>query len=59
MANLLHIDSSMRTEQSRSRALSRHVAEAWQSANAEGTVVYRDLAAGMDALPRSVLGFSR
>src|ERR1700728_2945067 len=45
MANLLHIDSSMRTEQSRSRALSRHFAEAWRSANAEGAVVYRDLAA--------------
>ena len=49
MANLLHIDSSMRTEQSRSRALSRHFAEVWQSANAEGTVVYRDLAA--DPIP--------
>jgi FMN-dependent NADH-azoreductase len=45
MANLLHIDSSMRTEQSRSRELSRHFAEAWRAANAEGTVVYRDLAA--------------
>jgi FMN-dependent NADH-azoreductase len=49
MANLLHIDSSMRTEQSRSRALSRHFAEAWRSANAEGTVVYRDLAS--DPIP--------
>jgi FMN-dependent NADH-azoreductase len=45
MANLLHIDSSMRIEQSRSRALSRHFAEAWRDANGEGTVVYRDLAA--------------
>jgi FMN-dependent NADH-azoreductase len=45
MANLLHVDSSMRTEQSRSRALSRHFAEAWRAANGEGTVVYRDLAA--------------
>jgi len=49
MANLLHIDSSIRTEQSRSRALSRHYAEAWRSANADGTVVYRDLAA--DPIP--------
>jgi FMN-dependent NADH-azoreductase len=49
MANLLHIDSSIRTEQSRSRALSRHFAEAWRSANADGTVVYRDLAA--DPIP--------
>jgi len=45
MANLLHVDSSMRTEQSRSRALSRHFAEAWRAANGEGAVVYRDLAA--------------
>jgi FMN-dependent NADH-azoreductase len=49
MANLLHIDSSIRTEQSRSRALSRHFAEAWRSANPDGTVVYRDLAA--DPIP--------
>jgi FMN-dependent NADH-azoreductase len=35
----------MRTEQSRSRALSSHFASAWQAANPEGTVTYRDLAA--------------
>jgi FMN-dependent NADH-azoreductase len=45
MARLLHLDSSIRTEQSRSRALSAHYAEAWRAANADGTVVYRDLAA--------------
>lgn len=45
MANLLHVDSSIRAENSRSRALSRHFAEAWRAANAGGTVAYRDLAA--------------
>jgi FMN-dependent NADH-azoreductase len=45
MPHLLHVDSSMRTEQSRSRALSKHYAEAWQTANPNGTVTYRDLAA--------------
>ncbi len=49
MANLLHLDSSMRYEQSRSRALSRRYAEAWREANPGGAVVYRDLAA--DPIP--------
>jgi FMN-dependent NADH-azoreductase len=44
MANLLHIDSAMRVEKSRSRALSKHFAQAWQAAHPDGTVVYRDLA---------------
>jgi FMN-dependent NADH-azoreductase len=35
----------MRTETSRSRALSAHFAQAWQAANPDGTVTYRDLAA--------------
>ncbi len=49
MPTLLHLDSSMRHEGSRSRALSAHFAEAWQQANPSGTVVYRDLAA--DPIP--------
>src|SRR5882724_4509343 len=44
MQTLLHLDSSMRHEGSRSRALSAHFAEAWQQAYPDGTVVYRDLA---------------
>ena len=46
---LLHLDSSMRHEGSRSRALSAHFAAAWQQANPDGPVVYRDLAA--DQIP--------
>ncbi len=49
MPTLLHVDSSMRHEGSRSRALSAHFAEAWQQANPDGTVIYRDLAA--DPIP--------
>ena len=49
MPTLLHLDSSMRHEGSRSRALSAHFAAAWQQANLDGTVVYRDLAA--DPIP--------
>jgi FMN-dependent NADH-azoreductase len=49
MPTLLHLDSSMRHEGSRSRALSAHFAAAWQQANPDGTVVYRDLAA--DPIP--------
>ena len=49
MPTLLHLDSSMRHEGSRSRALSAHFADAWQQANADGTVIYRDLAA--DPIP--------
>src|SRR3977135_1895362 len=49
MPTLLHLDSSMRHEGSRSRALSAHFAEAWQQAHPDGTVTYRDLAA--DPIP--------
>ena len=49
MAQLLHLDSSIRTEPSRSRALSRYFAAAWRAVNPDGTVVYRDLAA--DPIP--------
>ena len=49
MPHLLHIDSSLRTDASRSRKLSAHYADAWRAANPDGTVTYRDLAA--DPLP--------
>jgi FMN-dependent NADH-azoreductase len=49
MPTLLHLDSSMRHEGSRSRELSAHFAAAWQQANPDGTVIYRDLAA--DPIP--------
>jgi len=45
MPNLLHLDASMRTDGSRSRALSKHFAEAWSAAHPDGTIAYRDLAA--------------
>jgi len=45
MGHLLHIDSSLRTEGSRSRQLSAHFADRWQTANPDGIVTYRDLAA--------------
>jgi FMN-dependent NADH-azoreductase len=45
MSQLLHLDSSIRTDSSRSRALSQHYAQAWRAANADGAVTYRDLAA--------------
>src|SRR5579863_6643306 len=45
MKHLLHIDSSLRTEGSRSRKLSAHFAERWRTANPDGVVTYRDLAA--------------
>jgi FMN-dependent NADH-azoreductase len=46
MPHLLHVDSSLRPEeQSRSRQLSKHFAEAWAAANPHGTITYRDLAA--------------
>jgi FMN-dependent NADH-azoreductase len=49
MAHLLHLDSSLRTTGSRSRALTARFAERWQQANPDGTVTYRDLTA--DPLP--------
>jgi FMN-dependent NADH-azoreductase len=45
MNHLLHIDSSLRTEGSRSRRLSAHYAERWQASHPDGTVTHRDLAA--------------
>jgi FMN-dependent NADH-azoreductase len=45
MPQLLHLDSSMRTDDSRSRALSKHFAAAWLEAHPRGSVTYRDLAA--------------
>ena len=45
MRHLLHIDSSLRTEGSRSRKLSAHFDERWRTANPDGIVTYRDLAA--------------
>jgi FMN-dependent NADH-azoreductase len=49
MSHLLHLDSSLRTEGSRSRQLSARYAERWRAKNPGGTVTYRDLAA--DPLP--------
>jgi FMN-dependent NADH-azoreductase len=49
MSHLLHLDSSLRTEGSRSRKLSAHYAERWQQRHPGGTVTYRDLAA--DPIP--------
>jgi FMN-dependent NADH-azoreductase len=45
MPTLLHIDSSIRVEGSRSRALSDHFARNWRDGHPDGSVVYRDLAA--------------
>lgn len=45
MSHLLHIDSSVRGENSVSRALTARAAEQWRAAHPGGTVTYRDLAA--------------
>jgi FMN-dependent NADH-azoreductase len=45
MSHLLHLDSSLRSEGSRSRKLSAHFAERWRARNPGGIVTYRDLAA--------------
>ena len=45
MSHLLHLDSSLRTEGSRSRLLSARYAERWRARHPGGTVTYRDLAA--------------
>jgi FMN-dependent NADH-azoreductase len=45
MSHLLHLDSSLRTEGSRSRQLSARYAERWRVKHPGGTVTYRDLAA--------------
>lgn len=49
MRHLLHLDSSLRTEGSRTRKLSAYYADAWRVANPGGSVTYRDLAA--DSVP--------
>jgi FMN-dependent NADH-azoreductase len=45
MSHLLHIDSSLRSEGSRSRQLSAYYAERWRALHPDGVVTYRDLAA--------------
>jgi len=44
MAHLLHIDSSVRGDESVSRRLTAHAADRWRAAHRDGTVTYRDLA---------------
>jgi FMN-dependent NADH-azoreductase len=44
MSHLLHLDSSLRREGSRSRTLSAHFADRWRKVHTDGTVTYRDLA---------------
>jgi len=45
MAHLLHIDSSIRLDESVSRALTARAARVWRAAHPGGTVTYRDLGA--------------
>ncbi|WP_329244257.1 NAD(P)H-dependent oxidoreductase [Actinoallomurus sp. NBC_01490] len=45
MAHLLHIDSSIKGDQSVSRKLSARAADVWRAAHPGGTVTYRDLGA--------------
>src|SRR5262245_9618010 len=49
MAHLLHIDSSIRLDESVSRALTARAAENWRAAHPGGTVAYRDF--GADPIP--------
>ncbi|NSW58324.1 MAG: FMN-dependent NADH-azoreductase [Armatimonadetes bacterium] len=49
MSQLLHIDCSIRREESYSRRLSRKFVDRWQMLHPDATLVYRDLAA--DPLP--------
>jgi FMN-dependent NADH-azoreductase len=49
MAQLLHLDASMRWSGSVSRELSAAYAQAWRAAHPDGTYVYRDLA--VDPVP--------
>jgi FMN-dependent NADH-azoreductase len=46
MSHLLHLDSSLRTDGSRSRKLSAHYAKRWRAKNPAGTITYRDLTVG-------------
>ncbi|WP_329131920.1 NAD(P)H-dependent oxidoreductase [Streptomyces sp. NBC_01476] len=43
MPHLLHIDSSIRGDQSVSRRLTARAADVWRAAHPDGTVTYRDL----------------
>ena len=45
MSHLLPLDSSLRTDGSRSRQLSARYADRWRASHPGGTVTYRDLAA--------------
>lgn len=45
MTHLLHLDSSLRSEGSRSRRLAAHFVAGWRQAQPDGRVTYRDLAA--------------
>ncbi len=49
MAHLLHIDTSVRGDESVSRRLTAHAADRWRAAHLDGAVTYRDLAA--DPIP--------
>jgi FMN-dependent NADH-azoreductase len=49
MAHLLHLDTSIRTEGSRSRRLSAYYSGRWRAKNPGGTTTYRDLA--LDPVP--------
>ncbi len=59
MAHLLHIDSSIKGDQSISRSLTARAAERWVDAHPGGTVTYRDF--GADPLPHfdSASGLAR
>ena len=43
MANILHLDSSPRSDRSRSRQLSREFIKRWQDTHPEDVITYRDL----------------
>jgi FMN-dependent NADH-azoreductase len=49
MSHLLHIDSSVRGDDSVSRRLTGRAADRWQAAHPGGTATYRDL--GTDPIP--------
>src|SRR5262245_12074040 len=49
MSHLLHIDSSIRGDESVTRALTARAAHIWRAAHPGGTVTYRDL--GADPVP--------
>jgi FMN-dependent NADH-azoreductase len=49
VAHLLHVDSSIKGEDSVSRKLTARAAGVWRAAHPDGTVTYRDL--GSDPLP--------